>query len=349
MVNFLTVEDSLQLPAGSFNSYRFLIVFLAVICCSGCAPRLGVPDIRPRVDWEAIRNVALLRFDGPYGESARRQVHNRLTKVQHFNSIDTTQYPALAEASYDEIGDATFIDMLKNLQADIVLGGHVTADLNETHGTDRVEMKEGTGYYKKEKNVHGEWVDVEIKRTVIRSLPYVIRQASLTTDFKVLDLKSNRIIATGKLTENYDGKIGGDKSYPSADHKPGEIPSPNATMDELAARIAARLVAKLSRMKTAALIEFDNSGNRMVRRGVARAKDGAWEDAMQLWQEVIRKEPNNATALYNLGVAHESLGDLENLRTAIDLYEKAATYGDKSLYADGIARVNRIIKQSDNN
>lgn len=331
------------------NSYRFLIVFLAVIFCSGCAARPGVPDIRPRVDWEGIRNVALLRFDGPYGESARRQVHNRLTKVQHFNSIDTTQYPALAEASYDEIGDATFIDMLKNLQADIVLGGHVTADLNETHGTDRVEMKEGTGYYKKEKNVHGEWVDVEIKRTVIRSLPYVIRQASLTTDFKVLDLKSNRIIATGKLTENYDGKIGGDKSYPSADHKPGEIPSPNATMDELAARIAARLVAKLSRMKTAALIEFDNSGNRMVRRGVARAKDGAWEDAMQLWQEVIRKEPNNATALYNLGVAHESLGDLENLRTAIDLYEKAATYGDKSLYADGIARVNRIIKQSDNN
>ncbi len=331
------------------NSYRFLIVFLAVIFCSGCAARPGVPDIRPRVDWEGIRNVALLRFDGPYGESARRHVHNRLTKVQHFNSIDTIQYPALAEASYDEIGDATFLDMLKNLQADILLGGHVTADLNETHGTDRVEMKEGTGYYKKEKNVHGEWVDVEIKRTVIRSLPYVIRQASMTTDFKVLDLKSNRIIATGKLTENYDGKIGGDKSYTSADHKLGEIPSPSATMDELSAKIATKLVAKLSRMKVASAVNFDKSGNAMVRRGVALARNGAWEDAIQLWQEVIRNEPTNAAGLYNLGVAHESLGDLENLRTAKDLYEKAAGYGDKRLYADAIARVNRIIEQSDNN
>ena len=53
---------------------------------------------------------------------------------------------------------------------------------------DQVEVKEGTGYYKKEKDLYGQWVDVEIKRTVIRSLPYVIRQASLSTYFKVLDV-----------------------------------------------------------------------------------------------------------------------------------------------------------------
>jgi tetratricopeptide (TPR) repeat protein len=161
-------------------------------------------------------------------------------------------------------------------------------------------------------------------------------------------MNTGRIIATGTLTESYNGKIGGDNWQPPRGLKLGEIPSPNATMDELAAKIATRLVAKLSRMRTAALIEFDESGNRTVQRGVARAQDGAWEDAMQIWQEVVTKEPDDATALYNLGVAHESLGDSANLRTAKDLYEKAAGHGDKTLYADAIARVQRMIQQDNN-
>ncbi len=332
------------------NSYRFLIVFLAVIFCSGCAPGLRIPGITPaEVEWEGIRDLALLRFDGPYGKTVQHHIHNRLTEVRHFNPLDTAGHPALDEISYDMVEGAKFLHITEELQTDLVIGGRATGAVNDTHGTDQVQVKEGTGYYKKEKDIHGQWVDVEIKRTVIRSLPYVIRQASLTTEYRAFEMNTGRIIAAGTLTENYNDKIGGDNWQAFPEHELGEIPSPNATMDELAARIAARLVAKLSRMKTAALIEFDNSGNRMVRRGVARAKDGAWEDAMQLWQEVIRKEPNNATALYNLGVAHESLGDLENLMAAIDLYERAATYGDKSLYADGIARVNRIIEQRDNN
>ncbi|MBW2173403.1 MAG: tetratricopeptide repeat protein, partial [Deltaproteobacteria bacterium] len=136
-----------------------------------------------------------------------------------------------------------------------------------------------------------------------------------------------------------------DKSHASTNHKPGEIPTPAATMDEFSAKIATRLVARLSRMKVAGLVKFDKSGNRKVRRGVALARSGDWEDAVELWREVIASEPASAAALYNLGVAHESIGDPENLRTAIDLYEKAAGYGDKALYADGVDRVTRIIKQ----
>lgn len=331
------------------NSYRLVLVILALTTCLSCAPGPRVPGITPAgVGWEGIRDVALLKFDGQYGETVQHHIRNRLADVRYFNSLDTAAYPVLDEISYDMVEGAKALYLTGELHADLVIGARVTGAVNDTHGADQVQVEEGTGYFKKEKNIHGQWVEVEIKRTVIRSLPYVIRQASLTIDYRAFEMDTGRIIAAGALEENYNDKIGGDNWQASPELKLGEIPSPNATMDELAARIAARLVAKLSRMKTTALIEFDNSGNRKVRRGVAFARDGDWEDAIELWREVVSSEPTSAAALYNLGVAHESLGDPENLRTAIDLYEKAAGYGDKTLYADAVARVRRMIQQSDN-
>ena len=331
------------------NSYRLVLVILAMTTCLSCAPGPRVPGITPAgVGWEGIRDVALLKFDGQYGETARHHIHNRLADVRYFNSLDTAAYPVLDEISYDMVEGAKALHITEALHADLVIGARVTGAVNDTHGADQVQVEEGTGYYKKEKNIHGQWVEVEIKRTVIRSLPYVIRQASLTIDYRVFEMDTGRIAAAGAFEENYNDKIGGDKSHAFTNHKPGEIPTPAATIDEFSAKIATRLVAKLSRMKVAGLIEFDKTGNRKVRRGVALARDGDWEDAMELWQEVISSEPTSAAALYNLGVAHESIGDLENLRTAIDLYEKAASYGDNTLYADAIARVQRMIQQSDN-
>jgi len=331
------------------TSYRLVLVILALTTCLSCAPGPRVPGITPAgVGWEGIRDVALLEFDGQYGETVRRHIHNRLADVRYFNSLDTAAYPVLDEISYDMVEGAQALHITEELHADLVIGARVTGAVNDTHGADQVQVEEGTGYYKKEKNIHGQWVEVEIKRTVIRSLPYVIRQASLTIDYRVFEMDTGRIVAAGALEENYNDKIGGDKSHASTNHKPGEIPTPAATMDEFSAKIATRLVAKLSRMKVAGLVKFDKAGNRKVRRGVALARNGDWEDAIELWREVIASEPASAAALYNLGVAHESIGDPENLRTAIDLYEKAASYGDKTLYADAIARVQRMIQQSDN-
>jgi hypothetical protein len=205
-----------------------------------------------------VYNVALLKFEGPYGETVYRHLHNRLIEMQHFNPMDTIQCPSLAEASFDSLGKADLLNMFRSLGADVVLGSQVTADLDDIHGTDQVAVKEGTGYYKKEKNVHGQWVDVEIKRTVIRPLPYVIRQASMSTDFRVLDVKTNRIVATGQIKEDFKEKIGGNKSFASADHKIDEIPSPEATLDALSAKVANQIVEKLSKIKTADMVELDN-------------------------------------------------------------------------------------------
>lgn len=325
------------------------LFLLAVATWVGCIPTRVLSRIKPaQVSLESIRTIGVMRFDGAYGEMLSRHVYNRLTEVQHFNPRDTTQLRALAKRSYDGVKDTEFLHALEDLEADAVMTGHVTADLHDMHGTDQVQVTEGTGHYKKEKNVYGQWVDVEIKRTVVRPVPYIIRQASLDTGYSVFDVKTKRVVATGMLKQTYDEKFGGDKECGPLGYKLSDLPTPDGTVDELAARLATKLVAKISRMKLARMIKLDKGGNRMVKHGVELAKAGAWEEAVEIWQQVIHDEPDNAAAYYNLGVARESIGDMKSLRMAGELYKKATSHGDKKLYRKAMARIQRVSRQNHN-
>lgn len=325
------------------------LFLLAVATWVGCIPTRVLSRIKPaQVSLESIRTIAVMRFDGAYGEMLSRHVYNRLTEVQHFNPRDTTQLRALAKRSYDRVKDTELLHALEDLEADAVMTGHVTADLHDMHGTDQVQVTEGTGHYKKEKNVYGQWVDVEIKRTVVRPVPYIIRQASLDTEYSVFDVKTKRVVATGMLKQTYDEKFGGDKECGPLGYKLSDLPTPDGTVDELAARLATKLVAKISRMKLARMIKLDKGGNRMVKHGVELAKAGAWEEAVEIWQQVIHDEPDNAAAYYNLGVARESVGDMKSLRMAGELYKKATSHGDKKLYRKAMARIQRVSRQNHN-
>jgi hypothetical protein len=297
----------------------------------------------PKLGWKDIYDVAVLSFDGPYGENLRRQVHYRLADVQYFNPKDTSQIPSLAHVSRDKVGNPELLQALEALGAHAVITGLVTVHVHDAHGADQVEVKEGTGYTKKEKDASGRWVDVEIKRTVIRAVPYVMREARLESAYQVFDVVSYVVIAAGKVTETDCEKYGGDREHASPGRRLRDLPTSSGTAEELSARAAAKLVAELSRMKLGSVLKLDPGGNTLVKRGVALAKDGDWAQAMDMWEQVIRDKPDEAAAFYNLGVAREGMGDMESLKTARDLYKKAASHGANSLYTDGILRVDGVI------
>jgi len=230
----------------------------------GCVAKTSVSRIKPaEVSLGGIRTIALLKFEGRFGETVRSYFYNKLSEVPHFNLIDTSKINALDQIAYDQVDDPRFLPDLKDLHADGVITGRVTSSINDIHGHDQIQMQEGTGQYKKEKNISGKWMDVEIKRTVLKPVPYIIRQASLTTDFKVFNLKTKQIIATGKVTENYNQKFGGDKEYALSilgGMKLSRLPAPNQTLNELSAEVASRLVAKFSPTVITKTIEFDGGG-----------------------------------------------------------------------------------------
>jgi len=330
------------------------LIIVAMLVWFGCAAKTNISRIKPaEVSLGGIRTLALLNFEGRFGETVRSDFYNKLSEVPHFNLIDSSKTNALDQVVYDQVDDPRFLPDLENLHADGVITGRVTANINDIRGYDQVQMKEGTGRYKKEKNIFGKWVDVEIKKTVLKRVPYIIRQASLTTDFKVFNLKTKRVIATKKVTENYNQKFGGNKEYALSvlgGMKLSRLPAQNQTLNELSARVASQLVAKISPTKINQTIEFCDGGkfgyggNAMIKRGIEFAKRGLWDEAKDIWQDVIKAEPNNAAAYYNLGIAYENIGDLENLKKARTMYKKAIRYGDNKLFMNALARIQSAIK-----
>ena len=320
-------------------------LLIVVVTCFACAPRGKVRLIKPwKVRWESIHNLAVRGFDGHYGEMVRSHIYNRLTEVHHFNPTDAIPIYAGGKLPSNTLEEVEFLQAVENLKADAVITGHVTADIHDIHGFDTVQVKEGTGYYKKAKDAHGEWVDEEIKRTVVKDTPYVIRKVFFSGEYKVFDLKARGGIVHRELKETYEEKFGGQEEYGDFCRKLSELPSSRHTSEELSARIAKNIVADISRMRLMSFVRLDKGRHRMVKWGVALAEKGKWQEAIETWEQVIRDDPDDAAAHYNLGVAHEGLGDMESLNRARDFYKSSASYGEKKLYTEAITRVDRVIQ-----
>ena len=332
-----------QNPKDTLNkATRLCICFflIVVVTCFACAPRGKVRLIKPgKVRWESIHNLAVRGFDGHYGEMVRSHIYNRLREVQHFNPTDAIQTYSVGKLPSNTLEEVEFLQAVENLKADAVITGHVTADIHDIHGLDQLQVKEGTGYYKKAKNAYGEWVDEEIKRTVIKDVPFVIRKACFSGQYKVFDLKARGGIVHREWKETYEEKFGGEEQYGGFGRKLNDLPASSYTSEEVSERIAENIVTEISRMRLASFVKLDKGKHRMVKWGVALAKKGKWQEAIETWEQVISDDPDNAAAYYNLGVAHEGLGDTESLKKARGLYKAAAGFRKDNLYTEGIKRV----------
>ncbi|MBN1843942.1 MAG: hypothetical protein JW883_16905 [Deltaproteobacteria bacterium] len=233
-----------------------VILLLAATTWVRCVPRGKLYGVKKNtISLEKPRTLALLKFYGPDGAAVRRRICDRLAGVQHLRPIDCFQYPDVEGVTFDKLGDPDSTASLEALEADGAITGRVIAFVQDNPGADQVEVKEGTGHYKKKKNIDGQWVDVEIKRVLIRPLPHVVRKASLTMEYKVLDLNAKGIIATGKFTESCEEKFGGCKEYVSMGHRLSDLPAPSVTVEKLSARLAGKMVEKLSRIRLSGAVK----------------------------------------------------------------------------------------------
>ena len=207
----------------------FLVTVAAGLGCLPGRPPSGIKG--GEISLEGVQTLAVLKFDGSFGETVQSHILKRLSEVQHFSPIDITQVHTLAVVAHGQWDSPKFFYSLKKLGADGIITGRVNGRMQDIRGTDRTQVTEGTGHYKKEKNVYGEWVNVEIKRTVVRSVPYIVRQASLDTKYTVFNVKTTRVITTGTLKETYNEKFGGNKECSSFGHGLSDLPTPDCTLD----------------------------------------------------------------------------------------------------------------------
>ena len=334
----------------------YLVIALIALCgFFGCVQKTGITLIRhAEVSLQDIRTLAIIKFDGMYEELVRKALYNKIIEVQNLNNkLDYIRVINIDQNSFEHFDDdINFSPDFEGVHVDGVISGRVAAGIKDIHDTEKVKIQEGTGEYKKDKNVFGQEAEVEIQRTIVKEVPYVIRQANIIVDFNIFKLKTKQRIFTDKVSEEYKKKFGGENEYRSyLGSRMSQLPSQNQTLEELSDKVASRIAAKIFTTEITRIVEFDNGskyvmgigGNKKVKEGIKCAKNGEWEKGVEIWKDVLNTEPENSAAFYNLGIAYENIGDLENLKIAQKMYKKAVKYGDKEIYLDALYRVKAAI------
>jgi tetratricopeptide (TPR) repeat protein len=333
------------------------IALVALYGSVGCVQKTRITVIRhAEVSLKDIRTLAILEFGGMHEELVRKALYNKIIDVQNLNNkVDSIRVINIDQNSLEHVDDdINFSPDFEEVHADGVISGRVAASIKDVHDSEKVKIQEGTGEYKKDKNVFGQKAEVEIQRTIVKEVPYVIRQANIIVDFSIVNLKTKQCIFTDKVSEKYIEKFGGENEYKSyLGSRMSQLPSQDRTLEELFDKIASRIVAKIFTTEITRVVEFDNGsnkyamgigGNKKVKEGIKCAKNGEWEKGIEIWKDVLHTEPENSAAFYNLGIAYETIGNLENLKIAQKMYKKAVKYGDKEIYLDAMQRIKETIR-----
>lgn len=345
-----------------YNSKNMPLVYLGIALIVlygffGCVQKTRITVVRhAEVSLQDIRTLAIIKFGGMYEELVRKALYNKIIKVQSSNNkLHYIRVINIDQNSFEHFDDdINFSPYFDGAHVDGVISGRVAASIKDVHDTEKVKIQEGTGEYKKGKNVFGQEAKVEIQRTIVKEVPYVMRQANIIVDFNIFKLKTKQRIFTDKVSEEYKEKFGGENEYRSyLGKRMSQLPPQNQTLEELSDKVASRIVAKIFTAEITRIAEFDNGsnkyamgigGNKKVKEGIKCAKNWEWEKAVEIWKDVLNTEPENSAAFYNLGIAYENIGDLENLKIAQKMYKKAVKNGDKEIYLDAMQRIKETIR-----
>lgn len=85
------------------------------------------------------------------------------------------------------------------------------------------------------------------------------------------------------------------------------------------------------------------AGAHDLAEGNAAAREGAWSAALRCWGSAVLANPESSAAWYNLGLAHEALGQFES---ACRAYERAFELDEQELYNAALARAEEGAAQS---
>jgi hypothetical protein len=209
---------------------------------SGCLG-MGAKVAPAQVAASGLSTLAVLPFEGDYGEQVRADLYGRLSAIEGIRLVDISLKDQLEKAVFDQIDDPRIMPELSNLQADAVVVGRMSGvDLQDSAGNDAVEKTVGTGQYKK--NFLG--MNVEITKKEIQQVPYVVRKASMSCAVKLVNLKTREILAVANVIKDSDEKYGGDKEDALVfGRKLSELPTRVQVFNKLSSQVAAELADRI--------------------------------------------------------------------------------------------------------
>ncbi|MGD8541053.1 MAG: hypothetical protein PVI39_02090 [Desulfobacteraceae bacterium] len=207
----------------------------------GCALAPSPRETREPGDWRGVERLVLAPFSGDHGEILQRALFERLTVEGGLKAVYLEDRLWGAPQNLEDPEGRRGRLITWQPTADAVVSARTRATIIDSPGADRVEVREGTGQFRQIRNVDGDWVSVEIMRTRLRRVPFVVRQATLSADFRLDHLRQAGMSFESSVTVAGTEKYGGDSPLPIT-----ALPAADASAQALAERLAARMALEIA-------------------------------------------------------------------------------------------------------
>jgi curli biogenesis system outer membrane secretion channel CsgG len=295
------------------------------------------------IHMSGVHKIAIADFQGPEssGGQIASLVQSMLMQAEYFEIVERDKLVRVLDEQ--KLGQTGILNESTAKQVGLMLGvdalifGQVT-EYNVEHdelGSEKVERKEGTGKYEMvdEKNIFTgktRKVKREIMRTVLVDQHYRIRRGTVAVNFRAVDVETGQLLAVRSDSKSYNSGKVVEGSYTTL--KPeGEI------LTDLSSAVAQEFVQMIAPHKVAEkrIIE---PGSGKIQEGKQYAQSGLWPETIEAWKEAVQTMPKNPSSYYNLGLAYEIQGNLDE---AEKLFKKAVSIKQKKLYLDAISRIRR--------
>jgi hypothetical protein len=325
-------------------SISLIIIFL--VSCAGpsiVSVRVQKPAA---IHLPGIRKIAIVDFQGQArtGSQVATLVQSDLMKTKYYDILERDKLKRILEeqslAMSGVVDQETAVEIGKLLGVDAMIFGEVTMYQVEPdeRGVEKVEKKEGTGRYKwvEKKNIFGKKrkVKEEIMKTVLVDQHYRIRRGTVAINFRVVGVETGQLLAAHSDSRSYNsGKVveGSRKTLKAK----GQI------LADLSKEICSDFVHLIAPYFAHVKRTIEH-GKGNIDVGVKYAESDLWNEAMGAWENAVVETPEEPAAYYNLGLAHEVLGDLDRAEA---LYERAMKMRQKRLYMEAMRRIRQAKKE----
>jgi len=153
----------------------------------------------------------------------------------------------------------------------------------------------------------------------------------VSMEVKVVDVASGQVLVTEQASRSYKGEF---ESNSKSDF------SLRSVQARLVKKCADEIAAKINGDDGTVQVELAEpsygKASGSVRDGIESAESGSWTVAKMHFEMALKEDPQSHEMMYNLGVAHEALG---NFSEANRLYLAAAQLQEKDTYRDAARRV----------
>ncbi len=261
-------------------------------------------------DIRGVKRVAVLEFRSyggrtESGSAASDLLISGLVEPGFYEIVERQRIDAVVQEHKFNlsgmVSDSTIRKMGRILGVDAVIFGTVS-------GYD-VESRRGytttAGYYDKKSGVY-----VPPKKRF-----YTIKSGSVAVSYRMINIETGRVIAAKSFRENFS-----QKRYDGAFFM-SRLPSDDSILNDLLEKVTSRFVNEISPHYVSKKRKLEKGkGSFHTKYGVRLAKTGMWDAAIGEWQKALEKDPKNAWAHNNLGIAYEKRGEVAKARRE---YQKA--------------------------